>query len=64
MIYHRKMAGCSSTGWLYESGGRLLKSPDDVFSGQLAPVVSVTDITPALLALAVMFFSWKLRYEG
>lgn len=41
---------------LYESGGRLVQNPADVFSGELAPVVGIIDITPILIALLIIIF--------
>lgn len=38
----------------YESRGRIIDSPKDIFSGKLPPVVSITDITPYLLVMAVI----------
>lgn len=40
----------------HEGGGRIIKNPGEVFSGELAPVESVTDITPILLSLAIILF--------
>ncbi|MCR4436779.1 MAG: VWA domain-containing protein [Clostridiales bacterium] len=39
-----------------EGGGRVLKSGGEVFSGALAPVESITDMTPPLLVLAIFLF--------
>jgi len=38
----------------YESGGRVITSSSDVFSGDLPPVVSITNITSILLILAIL----------
>ncbi len=38
----------------FESGGRIINSSRDVFSGSPPPVVSVTDITSPLLILAIV----------
>lgn len=40
----------------HEGGGRIIKNPGEAFSGELAPVESVTDITPILLSLAIILF--------
>ncbi|MDP4094689.1 MAG: VWA domain-containing protein [Bacillota bacterium] len=38
----------------YESGGRIIKNPGEVFTGDVAPVISITDIVPFLTALVII----------
>lgn len=38
----------------YEGGGRVLKSSSEVFSGELAPVISIIDMTSTLLIIIII----------
>lgn len=40
----------------HEGDGRVLKGPEDVFSGELSPVISITDMVPFLLTLLIILF--------
>ncbi len=40
----------------FEGGGRIIKDSRDVFSGQLKPTISMTDLTPFLLSLLILLF--------
>lgn len=40
----------------YEGGGRIIKSSRDTFSGELSPVVSITDMVPIFLPLIIILF--------
>ncbi|MCX7841727.1 MAG: VWA domain-containing protein [Clostridia bacterium] len=40
----------------HEGGGRILKDAGDVFSGKLAPIETVTDMTPYLLPMVILLF--------
>ncbi|HHV59227.1 MAG TPA: VWA domain-containing protein [Clostridiaceae bacterium] len=47
----------------YESGGRIIKSPDEVFSGELPPVAGISDLTPLLIILSMILLMVEVAFR-
>lgn len=56
----RKNSGDFLEKLAYEGGGRIIKDPGEVFSGEVAPVVSITDMVPILLPMVILLFLFDI----